>query len=154
MDFSGVEFGAVTDTDNMFRGQAGLTSVNGTFGNLLNSADGMFMNCLSLTEIPNLYFSGDSINISRICGCSAGQGSVGNIMLRRAVYANNCVITSMDYAFTNQPNIESIYLYDFDINLTSAPTSAFAGCSALSSVTVKENEHILTALQTDLPDKK
>ena len=137
----------------MFRGQAGLTSVNGTFGNLLNSADGMFMNCLSLTEIPNLYFSGDSINISRICGCSEGQGSVGNIILSRAEYADNCVITSMDYAFTNQPNIESISLHYFDINLTAAPTSAFAGCSALKTVMVKENEYILAALNTDLPDK-
>lgn len=138
----------------MFRGQAGLTSVNGTFGNLLNSADGMFLNCLSLTEIPNLYFSGDSINISRICGCSEGQGSISDhITLSRAQYADNCVITSMDYAFTNQPNIQMINLFNFDINLTAAPTSAFAGCSALKTVTVKENEHILAALNTDLPDK-
>lgn len=61
----------------------------------------------------------------------------------------------MDYAFMNQPNITSINLFRFDINLTAAPTNAFAGCSNLETVSVKaENEYILSALQTDLPDKK
>ena len=63
-------------------------------------------------------------------------------------------ITSMDYAFTNQPNIQMIGL--LDIGLTAAPTQAFAGCSALEKVYTAqaENEYILAALNTDLPDKK
>ena len=64
-------------------------------------------------------------------------------------------ITSMDYAFTNQPNIQMIGLLSV-IGLTAAPTQAFAGCSALEKVYTRglENEYLLAALNTDLPDKK
>lgn len=59
----------------------------------------------------------------------------------------------MDYAFTNQPNIQMIGLSS-NIGLTATPTQAFAGCSGLEKVYTRENEYILAALNTDLPDKK
>lgn len=61
-------------------------------------------------------------------------------------------ITSMDYAFINQPNIEMLDIFS-NIGLTAAPTQAFKGCTGLKQLFMsQENEYILAALQTDLPD--
>lgn len=61
-------------------------------------------------------------------------------------------ITSMDYAFINQPNIEIMDIHSA-IGLTAAPTQAFKGCTGLKILFMsQENEYILAALQTDLPD--
>ena len=58
----------------------------------------------------------------------------------------------MDYAFTNQPNIEMLTILS-TIGLTAAPTQAFKGCTGLKQLFIpQENEYILAALQTDLPD--
>ena len=153
-DFSGCDLSKVTNIQNMFASQTNLTAVN--FGDKMENvqnADSAFLNCSSLRDFPNIHFAGDSVNISRLCAVSGGSGAmIGGI----GNYPNilGGTITSMDYAFTNQPNIQMIGLSG--IGLTAAPTQAFAGCSALEKVytTQAENEYILAALNTDLPDKK
>ena len=154
-DFSGATISSVTDMSNMFRDQAKLTTVKGVFNGAVQNMDSMFMRCSSFDSITDIRITaaGDSINITRFMACISPAGVYSNDMNIFYGSGSSGTITSMDYAFTNQPNITTIDLYDFDINLTAAPTSAFAGCSALRTVMVKENEHILAALQTDLPDK-
>ena len=155
VDFSGATISSVTDMSNMFRDQAKLTTVKGTFNGTIQNMESMFMRCSSFDSIDHISISaaGDSINIARFMACASPAGVYSNNM--NIFYGRSSgIITSMDYAFTNQPNIQTIDLLEFDINLTAAPTSAFAGCSALRTVMVKENEYILAALNTDLPDKK
>ena len=155
VDFSGATISSVTDMSNMFRDQAKLTTVKGTFNGAVQNMNSMFMRCSSFDSIDHIRITaaGDSIDITRFMACASPAGVYSNDM--NIFYGRSSgIITSMDYAFTNQPNITSIDLYAFDINLTAAPTSAFAGCSALRTVMVKENEYILAALNTDLPDKK
>ena len=140
---------------NMFRDQAKLTTVKGTFNGPVQNMESMFMRCSSFNGVDRVGVAaaGDSINIARFMACASPAGVYSNDM--NIFYGRSSgIITSMDYAFTNQPNIQTINLFEFDINLTAAPTSAFAGCSALRTVMVKENEYILAALNTDLPDKK
>ena len=154
-DFSGCDLSKVTDIHGMFAFQTNLTAVN--FGDKMENvqnADSAFLNCSSLRDFPLIRFAGDSVNISRLCAVSGGSGAmIGEL----ANYPNNLggTITSMDYAFTNQPNIQMIGLLSV-IGLTAAPTQAFAGCSALEKVYTRglENEYLLAALNTDLPDKK
>ena len=153
-DFSGCDLSKVTNIQNMFAFQTNLTAVN--FGDKMENvqnADSAFLNCSSLRDFPRIRFAGDSVNISRLCAVSGGSGAmIGEL----ANYPNilGGTITSMDYAFTNQPNIQMIGLSG--IGLTAAPTQAFAGCTGLEKVytTQAENEYILAALNTDLPDKK
>lgn len=154
VDFSGCDLSKVTDIHNMFAFQTNLTAVNFSdkMRNVQN-ADSAFLNCSSLRNFPRFHFAGDSVNISRLCAVAGGSGAmIGEL----ANYPNilGGTITSMDYAFTNQPNIQMIGLSG--IGLTAAPTQAFAGCSGLEKVytTQAENEYILAALNTDLPDKK
>ena len=154
VDFSGATISSVTDMSNMFRDQAKLTTVKGIFNGTIQNMESMFMRCSSFDSIDNIRIiaNGDSINIARFMACASPAGVYSNDM--NIFYGSSSgIITSMDYAFTNQPNIQTIDLFQFDINLTSTPTSAFAGCSALRTVMVKENEYILAALNTDLPDK-
>ena len=154
VDFSDATISSVTDMSNMFRDQAKLTTVKGTFNGTIQNMGSMFMRCSSFNSISHIRITatGDSINIARFMACASPAGVYSNDM--NIFYGSNSgIITSMDYAFTNQPNIQTIDLFGFDINLTSTPTSAFAGCSALRTVMVKENEYILAALNTDLPDK-
>ena len=152
-DFNGCDLSKVTDIHNMFAFQTNLTAVN--FGlNMRNvqNADSAFMNCSSLTNFPDIGFAGDSVNISRLCAVAGGSGAmIGEIDNYPDISGGT--ITSMDYAFTNQPNIRMIGLSG--IGLTAAPTQAFAGCTGLEKVytTALENEYILAALNTDLPDK-
>lgn len=155
VDFSGATISSVTDMSNMFRDQAKLTTVKGIFNGAVKNMESMFMRCSSFDSIDDIRITvaGDSINITRFMACASPAGVYSNDMNIFYGSGSSGTITSMDYAFTNQPNIPTIDLFEFDINLTAAPTSAFAGCSALRTVTVKENEYILAALNTDLPDK-
>ena len=155
VDFSGATISSVTDMSNMFRDQAKLTTVKGIFNGTVQNMESMFMRCSSFDNINDIRITaaGDSINIARFMACTSPAGVYSIDMNIFYGSGSSGTITSMDYAFTNQPNIQTINLFEFDINLTSAPTSAFAGCSALKTVMVKENEYILAALNTDLPDK-
>lgn len=152
-DFSGCDLSKVTDISNMFAFQTNLTAVNfGLNMDNVQNADSAFLNCSSLRNFPRIHFAGDSVNISRLCAVSGGSGAmIGEIGNYPSISGGT--ITSMDYAFINQPNIQMIGLYG--IGLTAAPTSAFAGCTGLEKVytTGLENEYILAALNTDLPDK-
>lgn len=154
-DFSGCDLSKVTDIHGMFSFQTNLTAVN--FGYKMDNvqnADSAFLNCSSLRDFPRINFAGNSVNISRLCAVSGGTGSmIGELANYPSISGGT--ITSMDYAFTNQPNMEMIGLLS-GIGLTAAPTQAFAGCSGLEKVyTIGEkNEYILAALNTDLPDKK
>ena len=156
VDFSGATISSVTDMSNMFRDQAKLTTVKGIFNGAVQNMNSMFMRCSSFDNIDDIRITaaGDSIDITRFMACTSPAGVYSIDMNIFYGSGSSGTITSMDYAFTNQPNITMINLYAFDINLTAAPTSAFAGCSALRTVMVKENEYILAALNTDLPDKK
>ena len=153
-DFSGCDLSKVTDIHNMFAFQTNLTAVNfGLNMDNVQNADSAFMNCSSLRNFPRIWFAGDSVNISRLCAVSGGSGAmIGEIGNYPGIFGGT--ITSMDYAFTNQPNIQMIDLHS-NIGLTAAPTQAFAGCTGLEKVfaTGLENEYILAALNTDLPDK-
>lgn len=154
-DFSGCDLSKVTDISSMFAFQTNLTTVIfGFYMDNVQNADSAFLNCSSLTDFPRIHFAGDSVNISRLCAVSGGSGAmIGDLGNYPDILGGT--ITSMDYAFANQPNMEMIGLAS-NIGLTAAPTQAFAGCSGLKKVytTQPENEYILAALNTDLPDKK
>ena len=154
-DFSGCDLSKVTDISSMFAFQTNLTEVNfGLNMDNVQNADSAFLNCSSLRDFPRIHFAGDSVNISRLCAVAGGSGAmIGD--LGNYPDISGGTITSMDYAFANQPNMEMIGLFS-NIGLTAAPTQAFAGCSGLKKVytTQPENEYILAALNTDLPDKK
>lgn len=145
VDFGGCDLSNVTDVHNMFAMQTNLTDV--TFGRTskIQNADSMFLNT-SVTTLPYISCSGDSVNISRFCG----NTSTGSVVYE--IRIDGGTITSMDYAFTNQPNIEMLTILS-TIGLTAAPTQAFKGCTGLKQLFIpQENEYILAALQTDLPD--
>lgn len=150
-DFSGCDLSKVTDIHNMFAFQTNLTAVAfGYYMKNVQNADSAFLNCSSLTSFHNIGFAGDSVNISRLCG----NTSTGSIVSKLGdyVFIDGGTITSMDYAFINQPNIEIMNIHSA-IGLTAAPTQAFKGCTGLKLLFMsQENEYILAALQTDLPD--